>query len=529
MKKKNLQYKMVSNSVIKKSLDSGFGEKVSILLIIVICLVISYFYLTSHSKAREIYENETRAMVIELKKSFLKNTVDNLILRIETSRKTTAAYYKQSVDSRYAVLEQAKNLSSDDFRKTLFVEFGLDSGSKVSKWTVFVWDDSGKLIYVPEGYWEQDIYTSLEEIKPLMSHYRIIEHKGISCFYGYTKEHVENTVKMLIAASIKDQKFDNGSYIWVNEVINYDGGDDYAIRRIHPNLPETEGMYLSTHMTDIKGNYPYLAELEGVKKDGELFFNYYFKELNSETISEKLTYAKLYKEYDWIIAMGIQNSEIEKHIFIVNEKMKAMTFSSALQLLIALIALVLIALVVILFIEKLRFEHSKKQMELEISYDPLTNAKSRRFGINYLEKVFGEYQASKTKFPVALMLFDIDNFKRINDCYGHCEGDRVLQEIVRTVYKTIRNTDELFRLGGDEFAGIFYGVNEKNATLFADKILQAVSALKHEAGDEIISLSISIGISHFKEDDTGYTDALKRADEAMYRSKFEGGNKVTMR
>jgi len=100
----------------------------------------------------------------------------------------------------------------------------------------------------------------------------------------------------------------------VNEVLNYEGGDDYAIRRIHPNLRDTVGTKLSTNMTDVKGTTPYKTELEGVKQHGELFFTYYFKKMGSETISEKLTYAKLYKDFDWIVAMGIHLDDMNGYI-----------------------------------------------------------------------------------------------------------------------------------------------------------------------------------------------------------------------
>ncbi len=103
---------------------------------------------------------------------------------------------------------------------------------------------------------------------------------------------------------------DNG-YIWVNEVINYEGGDDYARRLVHANLPETEGMLLSTSMTDINGNFPYQTELDGIIEDGELFHKYWFKKRDSEAIVEKLSYAKHYEKLNWIIATGVYLDDVE--------------------------------------------------------------------------------------------------------------------------------------------------------------------------------------------------------------------------
>jgi len=84
-----------------------------------------------------------------------------------------------------------------------------------------------------------------------------------------------------VAESIYSTNLPDDGYIWINEIIDFSGGDQYAIRFVHPNLPETEGEYLSTKTEDIKGNLPYLEELQGIKTSGEVFHNYYFKKMNS--------------------------------------------------------------------------------------------------------------------------------------------------------------------------------------------------------------------------------------------------------
>ena len=73
-------------------------------------------------------------------------------------------------------------------------------------------------------------------------------------------------------------------------------------------------MLLSTEMEDIAGGKPYLEELEGVKKEGELFFTYYFKKLTSDSIEQKITFAKLYADYNWILAMGVYYDNLEANI-----------------------------------------------------------------------------------------------------------------------------------------------------------------------------------------------------------------------
>ncbi len=142
----------------------------------------------------------------------------------------------------------------------------------------------------------------------------------------------------------------DGGYIWVNRIVNYDGGDKYAIREIHPNLPETEGIWLSTETTDIKGKKPYQAELDGMNKNGELYFEYYFKKLNSDEIAHKMSYAKLYKPFDWVVATGVYLDDVDE---LVKKETKLMqtTYKSQLAFSVyaAIAAIILSTLVLIVF------------------------------------------------------------------------------------------------------------------------------------------------------------------------------------
>ena len=106
---------------------------------------------------------------------------------------------------------------------------------------------------------------------------------------------------------------DNG-YVWINEIIDYQGGDNYAIRFAHPNLVDTEGDYLSTNATDIVGNLPYQEELEGIRRNGQIFFDYYFLKMGTDQISHKLSFAKLYAPYDWVVATGVYLDDVDRLI-----------------------------------------------------------------------------------------------------------------------------------------------------------------------------------------------------------------------
>ncbi len=511
----NTLFKWITHSYLRRAAIS--------VIVILLCLIISFFYLLSYNYMENVYEDETRSVITSLEKSFLKNTVENLIREIDSMRANSLAHYKNVLNWRYEVI-QSKSYSCEGAHKGLIADFGLTVAKDgAPEMTVFMWAHNGDILFDSDSYFNYDIETTLNSIKPRMAHYRIIQKDNIYCLIGFSEEFINREIIRAVAEKIKSLQFDRGSYIWVNEVLNYDGGDGYAIRRIHPNLPETEGMLLSTKMADIAGNLPYLEELEGVKANGEVYFSYFFKELESDKVSEKFTYAKLYKDFNWIIAMGIHNNELNYHINLSREKSRTVAFKRTLLLLIFMIVVVLGSVILIISIERWR----KRQLEAELEYDTLTNVKSRRFGIQYLTNAFVKYKSNNKKEGIAIMVFDIDNFKEINDKYGHAQGDCILKKAASVLTNTIRSTDEVFRWGGDEFVGVFYGLSEDLAPSLANKIINAISCLEFELEGNTVRTSLSIGISHFKDSDIDISQAIQRADKAMYHSKASGGNTMT--
>lgn len=498
-------------------------------LIIAICLLISIYSLFTYKKIGEIYRDETRTAIINIKKSFLKNTVDNLIFEIESDRKNLAEMYKKYIVRRYDTLTMENHLSDNEFVDYFINRFSLDINvdSYLDYWTVFLWNNSSnQTLYDPGNIVGNDVNSQLDELKQAMSYYKIINHGEISGFIGVSQNFIDNSIKTITADRIRKLKFDNGSYIWVNEVLDYNGGKDYAIRIVHPNLPETEGMYLSTDMMDSKGNLPYLEELEGIKKHGELFIKYYFKELKSDAISEKLSFLKLYKDFDWVIGMGVHMNDIQEYVFLTNEKSIEVTRQYISIFLFFLVVIIFISLVSLLFLKNWYFKKEKNEIEKANNIDMLTPAFTRKYGTNELNKALAEFKKNGTN--PAIMMFDIDNFKYINDTFGHDVGDHTLKEVITTIYKNIRNTDKLVRWGGDEFVGICYGLNRENVLAFGEKLRSSVQSMKILSGETQINATISIGFSYFNESDENISDVIKRVDMAMYKSKEEGRNTVNL-
>ncbi|MGD1822087.1 MAG: ATP-binding protein [Pleomorphochaeta sp.] len=138
------------------------------------------------------------------------------------------------------------------------------------------------------------------------------------------KDEIDKEVKAIAEEIIRNQKIFDNQYFWVNEVLNFEGGDNYAIRRVHQNLVETEGTFLSTDMKDFLGDTPYQSELDGINKDGEILQSYYFKNLEDDRILKKLSYAKLYEPYNWIVASGRPYEDIYSQANALYEKSRTM-------------------------------------------------------------------------------------------------------------------------------------------------------------------------------------------------------------
>ena len=158
--------------------------------------------------------------------------------------------------------------------------------------------------------------------------------------------------------------------------------------------------------------------------------------------------------------------------------------------------------------------------------DDLTGIGNKRYFRRQLPQ---EIERARTfGVPLALLLFDIDDFKQINDSLGHVIGDVVLSELCGAVREMLRPTDAIARFGGDEFAIILPHTDINGATSVAERILKRVRALTIPTDEEAaIQCSISIGLAEFARSDAGASDLVRRADERLYESKRAGKNRYT--
>ncbi len=166
---------------------------------------------------------------------------------------------------------------------------------------------------------------------------------------------------------------------------------------------------------------------------------------------------------------------------------------------------------------------SAKSKALE---DPVTGLPNR---IAYDDRLATEVARWKrTKNPLVILVWDIDDFKQINDRFGHLAGDKALGVIGRILSTRPRELDFVGRYGGEEFVMLLVDSNLENAKKLANEIRETISESGfHSSAKEKISITISCGISEFREGDTS-DEVFARADEAMYQAKREGKNRVVV-
>jgi diguanylate cyclase (GGDEF)-like protein len=127
-----------------------------------------------------------------------------------------------------------------------------------------------------------------------------------------------------------------------------------------------------------------------------------------------------------------------------------------------------------------------------------------------------------------MLMLDLDLFKQINDTHGHATGDAVLKHFAQLVRNALRKIDTAGRVGGEEFAIILPGTDSAGAQRFAERLRKVVASMPLVQGGKTISLTVSIGIATMGPPDSNGEETLLRSDEALYRAKENGRNRVEL-
>ncbi|HJT35473.1 MAG TPA: GGDEF domain-containing protein, partial [Pirellulales bacterium] len=166
--------------------------------------------------------------------------------------------------------------------------------------------------------------------------------------------------------------------------------------------------------------------------------------------------------------------------------------------------------------------HQVEELVAEARTDTLTGLPNRRSFNEDLERRFDQWR--RHQMPVALIMIDIDHFKRFNDSYGHTAGDAVLRRAAQIISSSLRQMDLAARFGGEEFAVILPGTKLREATKVAERVRAMVAAQRFELDGRPLEITISAGVAPAMPGDE-MIDLIERADEALYAAKEHGRNR----
>lgn len=180
-------------------------------------------------------------------------------------------------------------------------------------------------------------------------------------------------------------------------------------------------------------------------------------------------------------------------------------------------------------------ESEIKRLQNLVYFDELTGLHNRRGFLEAAQAIFKAVSYGRTELerrvsfniPFSVVFLDIDNFKSINDTYGHDVGDVVLKKVSESLKKHQRSSDVYGRLGGEEFVFALIGAETNAAKAVAEKLRKEIENMELETNGKKLNITASLGIITYT-DEKSLEELIKKADKAMYEAKQQGKNRVVV-
>lgn len=327
--------------------------------------------------------------------------------------------------------------------------------------------------------------------------------------------------KELIADVIRNIRYGEDGYFWMDtskgdNVVLYGSGVE-GTNRI--DFQDTKGKFV-------------VQEIIKKAIAGGGFIDYYFPREGEHNASPKRAYGAYFEPYDWIVGTGIYTDVVDLTIEAKNQEysdvLEKNLIRNSMFLFVFFLIIILINLTIVKNIEEKENINIQLSTELEkekeINYlsdhDQLTGLYNRRYFNKAVDKIIEE-----ERFPLCIIIVDINSLKIANDAFGHLIGDRLIQTFSDVLKENFSEIGIISRIGGDEFTVLLPGIDSDMAK---DKINATKEHLKKKRIMDI-PVSAAFGAASYKDNTYSFATVFNLADERMYEEKFAENNKVKFR
>jgi diguanylate cyclase (GGDEF)-like protein len=174
----------------------------------------------------------------------------------------------------------------------------------------------------------------------------------------------------------------------------------------------------------------------------------------------------------------------------------------------------------------LQMDEAEQRLQVLSHTDDLTQTYNRRYFMQYIDQEFKRTKRYGSTFSIAIL--DLDNFKEINDKWGHLVGDQVLRTLTNMLKESIRQADVCARYGGDEFVFLFPQTDKQQTEIWLRRIYETFATNSIQVDSLQIKASFSMGVAVFDATLDNFDDLLRQADNALYGAKHTGGNRFVL-
>jgi len=484
--------------------------------------MLTVFYVSSAKQEADRLEI-VKMFARDQKMELIENIVNNLVTVINIQRRLAEEDARRELEQTLYLLkaEDPEKHTEDNHVMTL-VEASRAIHPSISVWAynresghIFGESgdpESGAAGFTGAWYEFEDIFADhvLSEI------FELGDTHLIGC--GVEREVVYNAVLASMQEYVDSRILMGDEAVRVDLINSYSGEGDFARWVIIPFYQRRGDAVIN------EANAGYYATFEQLVRNGESF-----TEITSGGQLERLVYAKLYRPYDWVVSTGVSAEDIQNFTNMQMDRFNTqrqdiLRIMAQMFLLFTGMALAAFIWIGLSFFR--RTDNEFKTMDSLNKIDTLTECFNRSGISRFMEESFAHFLRNEK--PSSIIFGDIDYFKQVNDNHGHEYGDFILQFVARTIKCVLPANDRVCRWGGEEFVVLLRGKNLETGKKYAEMIRSSVEMDSEASTDKRLRVTISLGLSTFKKGDADWTAAVKRADEAMYLSKKEGRNRVTV-